>query len=318
MKLEPYPLCFTPVYKSYVWGGSRMAAEYGRAGAPEVCAESWEISGHPEGMSRVKNGVYAGDTLDALAKRLGAQLIGRPLERFPLIFKLIDAREQLSVQVHPSDETAAKWGGEAKSEMWVVLGAGANGRATLHAGLREGADEAAFRAALADGTAPSLLAAHEVREGDALHIPGGLVHAIGAGCLVYEVQQSSNTTHRLYDWGRGRRVHIDEGLRVVDWNLAAPRIIHPGNGAGWRDVVRCGYFHMRQLAFEGEVRVEMPGGSFQALFVKRGTARVETNGAAVELAPGASALLPACCDSFTLAADGPAEILATTLGDFAC
>ena len=140
--MEPKPLCFRPVYKSYLWGGKNLPACYGRADAPEVCAESWEISGHTEGMSVVDGGAYAGETLDALAKRFGAELMGRPLEKFPLIFKLINARERLSVQVHPSDASAKKWGGEAKSEMWYMLNDG-----QLYAGMRDDTTKPGFRAA---------------------------------------------------------------------------------------------------------------------------------------------------------------------------
>ena len=302
MKMEPQPLTFAPVYKSYLWGGERLPARYNRTDAPEVCAESWEISGHSDGMSVVDRGVYAGETLDALARRFGAQLIGRPLETFPLIFKLINAREQLSVQVHPSDATAAQWGGEAKSEMWYLLN---NGH--LCAGTRPGTTTALFQDALANHSVASLLIRHDVREGDALYIPGGLIHAICEGCLVYEVQQSSNTTYRLFDWERGRQLHIDEGLRVVDWQLA-PSLVRAS--AGDRDVIRCDYFHMRERALDGAATVAM-NDSFHVLFVKDGAVRVTAGGATVEAACGASVLLPACCGAYTL--EGRADLLITTL-----
>jgi len=340
MKMEPKPLCFRPVYKSYLWGGTCLPACYGRADAPEVCAESWEISGHSEGMSVVDGGAYAGETLDALAKRFGAQLMGRPFEKFPLIFKLINARERLSVQVHPSDASAKKWGGEAKSEMWYMLNDG-----QLYAGMRDDTTKPGFRAALATRVAihwlkkqninhpvvdaisdaekqehhdaatraaEKFLIRHDVHAGDALYIPGGLIHAIDAGCLVYEVQQCSNTTYRLYDWERNRKLHIDEGLRVVDWRLA-PSIVRAGEtAAGWRDVIQCDYFNLRELALESATTVAMAG-SFHALFVKSGTVRVEAGGAAIKAGCGASVLLPACCGAYTLAPEGRAEILVTTL-----
>ncbi len=317
MKFEAYPLCFAPVYKSYMWGGKRLAAKYGRVDAPEVCAESWEISGHAEGMSVVKNGVYAGETLDALVKRFGAELLGRPLDKFPLIFKLIDARERLSVQVHPSDATAAQWGGEAKSEMWMLLDG--EGVTHLYAGVQKGANEAGFRAALANRTTPQLLVDHEVREGDALYIQGGLIHAIGEGCLVYEVQQCSNTTYRLYDWdrvgadGKGRELHIDQGLRVTDWNLGAPPIVHADAATRWCNVIRSPYFDMRQLTLESDTERVAMADSFHALFVKRGNARVEAGGKTMDVPCGSSVLIPVCCGSYAITANGRAQILLTTL-----
>jgi len=305
MILEPKPLAFRPVYKSYLWGGRFLPAQYNRADAPEVCAESWEISGHSEGMSIVESGAHAGETLDALARRFGAQLIGRPLEKFPLIFKLINARERLSVQVHPSDAAALAHGGEAKSEMWFMLGDG-----KIYAGLRGGVDEKNFRAAIETKTVESLLVRHDVREGDAIYIPGGLIHAIGENCLVYEVQQASDTTYRLFDWERSRRLHIEQGMRVTDWGLATPKVVRATPRPGWHDVVRCEYFYMRELILNGAETVASDG-SCHALFVKRGTARVSSGGATMEAACGKSVLLPACCGAYAL--EGDAEILITTL-----
>jgi len=337
--MEPKPLTFVPVYKSYLWGGRQLPARYNRADAPEVCAESWEISGHPEGMGAVKNGAYAGETLDALNRRFGPQLAGRAFDKFPLIFKILNARERLSVQVHPSDAAAKKWGGEAKSEMWYMLS-----RGRLYAGMRDDTTKPGFRAALAGHFAASYLRRHnialaepdpektrlhpsfasravekyllhhDVRAGDALYIPGGLIHAIDAGCLVYEVQQCSNTTYRLYDWERNRKLHMDEGLRVVDWRLV-PRIACAPQtpSAGWRDVIRGPHFHLRELTLDAPETVST-GDSFHALFVKDGAARVEAGGAAMDAPCGTSVLLPACCGAYTLApVGGRAEILATTL-----
>ena len=337
MKMEPQPLCFAPVYKSYLWGGKRMPDRYNRPGAPEVCAESWEISGHSEGMSVAAGGAYAGETLGALNRRFGAQLAGREFEKFPLIFKILNARERLSVQVHPSDASAKRWGGEAKSEAWYMLGAG-----KLYAGVRGDTSKPGLRAALttriaihlqqlhnpghdagtlrhdlhtalATRAAEKYLLHHGLREGDALYIPGGLIHAVDAGCLVYEIQQCSDTTYRLYDWERNRRLHIDEGLRVVDWGLVPPINRAPETRAkGWRDVIRCDYFNLRELTLDAPETVATDG-SFHALFVKDGAARVEAGGVAIEAPCGASVLLPACCGAYTVVPAGCAAVLVTTL-----
>ena len=224
------PLLFRPVYKDYIWGGDRIPAAYSRGDAPGRCAESWEIAAHPDGDSVVAHGPFAGRTLSALTAEYGAALTGTRAPdptRFPLLFKLIDAREKLSVQVHPSDATAGLTGGEPKTEMWYVLDR--TGGATLYAGLRDGVTPAALRAALADGTAKHCLTEHPATPGQAIFIPGGLVHAIGDGCLIYEVQQNSNTTYRLYDWdrvgadGTPRALHVGQSFKVIDWTSRSDR-----------------------------------------------------------------------------------------------
>ena len=308
MKMDPRPLRFKPVYKPYPWGGKFLPERYRRTDAPEVCAESWEISGHPDGMSVVDGGPYDGARLDTLVERFAEQLIGWPFKKFPLLFKIINARERLSVQVHPSGPSATAHGGEAKSEMWYMLGPGA-----IYAGLREGTMMPDLLDALDRHSVASLLTRHEMAEGEAIFIPGGLIHAIDAGSLIYEVQQCSNTTYRLYDWGRvDRELHIEQGMRVIGWHLR-PSVIPRQNTAGWSDVIRNIFFHMRRLRLLQPTFVATDG-TFHALFVKRGAARLEAGDEIFNIASGDSILVPACCASYTLIpADSDAEILVTTL-----
>ena len=221
--MEPLlqPLVFNPVYKTSPWGGNRIAKLPGRSSsAPTPCSESWEISSHPAGVSVVKGDVL---TLPELAACGG--LVGRnaPVKDcFPLLFKLIDAAENLSVQVHPNNENAARVGGLPKTEMWFVLAAEPG--AFLYAGLKPGVTRAKLERVLRSGndSVASLLNAVPAVPGTALVIPGGLVHALGAGCLVYEVQQSSDTTFRLYDWDRppvaGRLLQTDKALEAIDFS----------------------------------------------------------------------------------------------------
>jgi mannose-6-phosphate isomerase len=319
------PLVFSPVYKDYLWGGHRIPDTYGRAGAPAVCAESWEISAHPDGESVVATGPFAGRGLAGLAAEFGAALLGTGAPdpaRFPLLFKLIDARDRLSVQVHPNAASAALTGGEPKTEMWVVLDRDPG--ASLYAGLAEGVTPASLRAALADGSAASQLVRLPVEPGQALFIPGGLVHAIGAGCLIYEVQQNSNTTYRLFDWkragadGKPRPLHIEESFKTIDWALRPPRMATPaangGDGANrWSDVVSCGFFTVRKLELEGKQQVAADGTSFHALFVTSGRISVTAGGERVTLGAGASALIPAAAAGYTLEPDATATLLITTL-----
>ena len=345
MNLSSKLLVFNPTYKDYIWGGSRIASLYARGGTPERCAESWEIAAHPDGDSVVAQGPFAGRTLSGLVAKFGAALIGTRAPsptRFPLLFKLIDAREKLSVQVHPSNATAGLTGGEPKTEMWYVLGH--TDGASLYAGLREGVTPDTLRAALDNGTAEQCLVEMRVAKGESLFIPGGLVHAIGAGCLIYEVQQNSNTTYRFYDWGRvgadgkPRPLHVAESFKVMDWALPPPRmtpptVTHTTARAAWADVVSCDYFNVRKLTVRGQETVPLDGTSFHALFVEAGRAFVEVGdnpyligagamGIIPSRAPpayvydhlltaGASALIPAAATRYTVT--GHASILVTTL-----
>jgi mannose-6-phosphate isomerase len=319
------PLIFKPIYKEYLWGGSRIPAAYGRAGAPAVCAESWEISAHPDGESAVASGPFAGRSLASLVADFGPTLLGSratDATRFPLLFKLIDARDRLSVQVHPNAANAALSGGEPKTEMWVVLERAPG--AILYAGLAEGVTPASLRAALADGTADAQLVRLPVEPGQALFIPGGLVHAIGAGCLIYEVQQSSNTTYRLFDWnrtgadGKPRQLHIEESFKTIGWALRPPQMVTPAvcNHDGesrWSAVVSCDFFTLRRLDLAEPCRTDVDGTTFHALFVAAGRATVTAGGESVSLSTGSSALIPASAAGYTLTPDTPATLLITTL-----
>ncbi len=319
------PLVFTPVYKDYIWGGSRIPATYGRVGAPAACAESWEISAHPDGESVVASGPLAGRALASLVTEFGPALLGTRVadaSRFPLLFKVIDARDRLSVQVHPNSATAALTGGEPKTEMWVVLERTPG--ASLYAGLAEDVTPQTLQAALTTGTAEAQLVRLAVEPGQALYIPGGLVHAIGAGCLVYEVQQNSNTTYRLFDWGRAgadgkpRQLHLEESFKTIDWSLRPPQMRTPvASGCDgsnrWSDLVSCDFFTLRKLDLSAPQRMELDGTTFHALFVTVGKVTVTAGGESVVLSAGSSALIPAAVADYTLTPAMPCTVLITTL-----
>ena len=325
MNLPKTPIVFHSVYKDYIWGGSRIPTAYGRVGAPAVCAESWEISAHPDGQSIVSAGPFAGRGLADLAATFGAALTGTRAPdptRFPLLFKLIDARDRLSVQVHPNNANAHLTHGEPKTEMWVVLDRVPH--ASLYAGLAEGVSPKSLRAALAAGSAESQLVRLQVEPGQALFIPGGLVHAIGAGCLIYEVQQNSNTTYRLFDWnragadGKPRQLHIDESFQSIDWSLQQPQMLTPAMSTSsrrntWYDVVSCDYFTLRKLALMDSASVPVDGTSFHALFVEKGRVTVSAGGESVPLSAGASCLIPAAAAVYSLTPDSPTTLFITTL-----
>lgn len=320
----PSILRFSPIYKDYLWGGGRIPARFGRAGAPAVCAESWEISAHPDGESVVCGGPLSGRRLSSLAAEYGRVLMGRRApspDRFPLLCKIIDARQSLSVQVHPSPADPSADPREYKNECWHLLEADPG--ATIYAGLCGAArDRASLEAiAVSDPKAlSSVLARHNPREGETLYIPAGLVHAIGAGSLIYEVQQNSNTTYRLYDWdrrgadGKPRQLHFAEALRSIDFSLPTPEFTAPTaiDGSADRLCLETPYF--RIIETTSGCRRELRGESFDIVFVKNGAfSFIGADGAKAELAAGSSALVPACASYSLRPVAGDASALITSL-----
>ncbi len=217
MKL--YPLKLTPVLKSAIWGGHRIFDTFSVGKADEESAEAWMLTLRPDGVNRIENGEAAGMTLADYANAVGMPALCES-EEFPLLIKIIDANDRLSVQVHPDDAYAAAHGLDAgKTEMWYVLDAEPG--ATLVSGLKDGVSAEDMRRAVENGTCEKLLNAVPVQKGDCFYIPAGLVHAIGRGILIAEIQQNSNTTYRLYDYdrvgtdGKKRELHIEKGVEVI-------------------------------------------------------------------------------------------------------
>ena len=287
-------LKFRHIYSSAPWGGKMVARHYGRSDVPAVCSESWEISGHRFGMSVVAEGLHAGRTLDELAKTQGRGLIGSKspvADRFPLLFKLIDARWPLSIQVHPNERTAPLTGGEPKTEAWYVIKAFPG--AALYAGLKHPFEEQDLREIVAQG--PILLdqlMPLQVSAGDMLYVPGGMPHAIGGGCFIYEVQQASDTTYRFYDWdradkdGRKRPLHIEESFRSLDYSIP-PAKIHR------KDAMNTPFFRIRVETLSSPLTLRTDGSSFIAGFVLSGATDVAAFGESF-LVPASAGELEIC------------------------
>jgi mannose-6-phosphate isomerase len=311
--MEIYPILLKPVYKEYIWGGNRIARKYQRSDAPETCAESWEVTDRPEGMSVVINGSLKGRPLHELVTEMGSDLLGSAVKakNFPLLIKIIDARKDLSVQVHPNNDNAHLTGGEPKTEMWYVLDA--EPKSIIYAGMKPGVTRAKFEKALAEGCLDKdVLAAVPATPGRTVFVPGGRVHAIGAGCLLLEVQQNSNTTYRVYDWGRvgsdgkPRELHLEKALQVIDWDNPMPEIVPPrvlDNGDSPNrllQVIDSPFFSMRRLDLKEIQDVNHDGSSFQILFTIHGSVLVGANGIMASCGPGTSCLLPAAARSYTI------------------
>lgn len=227
-----YPLKFTPVYQERIWGGIGLSLEFGRKLPSDRIGESWEISAHPNGLSRVSNGPLAGESIPQLIGDFGTAFLGvkapsQAFERFPLLIKLLDASEKLSVQVHPGNAYALEHEGElGKYEIWYILAAKPGAKIVY--GLKAGTDKAAFEKALACGDLESYLNVVSVKAGEVYAIPPGLVHALGAGIIVAEIQQNSDTVYRVYDYnrvdqsGKTRPLHLKKALDVIRFDDFLP------------------------------------------------------------------------------------------------
>lgn len=323
---EWYPLRFRPVYQDYVWGGDRIGRLFGRDVPPGRQAESWEIADRPEGMGVVLNGVLAGRTLHDLVVSMGPDLLGRRVRAdvFPLLIKVIDARETLSVQVHPDNESAAGVGGEPKTEMWYVLAADPD--ACVYCGLQPGVTREAFGRAVPAGTLASMLVRVPVRANDAVYVPGGRVHAIGAGCLLLECQQNSNTTYRIHDWGRvgadgkPRPLHIEQAMKVIRWTDHEPPLVRPrlvesmSHNERW-EVLTSPYFRMERYRLREPLVWRRDRETFQVAFVQQGRVRLSHASFAEEASPGQTYLIPAACPDLALqpVGDAPVQLLTMSL-----
>ena len=305
-ELPLYPLKLEPSPHVKVWGGRRLAERLNKTLPDEqLYGESWELHGE----SRVVNGALRGWTLDQLAQRYGAQLLGKgndPEAGFPLLAKFIDADDWLSIQVHPNDEQALELEGEprGKTEAWIVLAAEAG--AQLVIGVKPGSSRATLAEAIERGELETLLAYAEVKAGDTLYMPANTIHALGPGILIYEIQQSSDITYRLYDWGRlgldgaPRELHIDKGLQVADLE-ALPRIGQPDGEL----LVNGQYFRTWRHELKDERLGIATPDRFQALTCIAGSFRLEANDCEpVSLALGETCLVPACIGEFVLHGSG--------------
>jgi mannose-6-phosphate isomerase len=227
------PLLFEPIFMERIWGGQRLESEFGKKlPAQKRIGESWEIVDRPEAQSVVLNGPLRGKTLHDLWTQDRSEIFGNlpDASRFPLLVKLLDAHEKLSLQVHPPEKVASKLGGEPKTEFWYV--AAADPGAELYLGFRESITRDQFEKALRDGTAAGHVHKIRVKSGDAVFLPAGRLHALGAGNLLIEIQQNSDTTYRVFDWnrvddkGKQRQLHIEQALQCIDFNDVRPRLLH--------------------------------------------------------------------------------------------
>jgi mannose-6-phosphate isomerase len=323
---EPYPLRFTPLFRDYVWGGTRLQSELGKPTGPGIWAESWEVVDHVNGQSVVSSGPAAGQALCQLVNLWQERLVGKDVwariqseatpaqlrGRFPLLFKFLDAAQNLSVQVHPDDTAGARQTPPdlGKTEAWYILAAAPGSQ--IYAGLKPGVTREDFIAACRQNQAVSLLHSFPAAAGQSVFISAGTIHAIGAGLLVAEIQQASDTTYRIDDWGRmgndgkPRPLHLQQALEVSDF-VSGPvePIIAPAE-SGNSTLVRCPYFELNRIS--AREPFELGGdGRFHLLAVIGGAA--EISGSPGKLDKGATVLLPAALGPTRIEPSAQVELL---------
>ena len=306
------PLLFDPIIKRIRWGGRRLGERLGKTiGTESDYAESWEVADHGTDQTLVASGEYKGWPLSRLVAEKGNELFGRhaPRTQFPLLIKFLDACDHLSVQVHPNDAQAKTYdpAENGKTEAWVIVDAEPGSK--LFAGLKAGVTAEQLGSASADGTVEALLHSFEVAPGECLFIPAGTVHAIGAGIVIAEIQQMSDITFRLYDWGRTgadgkpRELHLDDAIRCTDFDRGPVNPVKPQrqeHASGVTDeLVRGEFFVIRRHILE-QNWILATDNRFHVLMLVRGKANLRCDGVSTPVPLGQTVLVPASSPDVTL------------------
>jgi mannose-6-phosphate isomerase len=301
-----YPLVFQPRFKARVWGGRELERLYGKklpAGQP--IGEAWEVSDRPGDASVVVNGPFAGQDLRWLMEQYAGEILGdaKPSAdgRFPLLCKILDARERLSLQVHPPTGNCKELKGEPKTEMWFI--ADASPGACLYVGLKAGVTRAKFEMKIADGTVADCFHRLPVSVGDTMFLPSGRVHAIGQGLVIFEIQQNSDTTYRVFDWnrvgldGKPRELHIAQSLASIDFNDFEPELVATSFAADGlvqkRPLVIDPLFNVAVWKLDHGTKGALKAKKLQIVAVTEGNMAVEHGPTSVNLSAGEFCLVPA-------------------------
>lgn len=301
-----------PACKDYVWGGRRLVEDFGVA-SNKIVAEAWMLSAHPDGASTVSGGQFDGKTLAEYIKLCGNEILGTNCQNFrdfPILIKLIDARENLSVQVHPTDDYALTHENQfGKTEMWYVLDTDEN--AFLYCGFKKKISREEFAARIKNNSLLEVLNAIPAKRGEVIYIPAGTIHALGKGVLVAEIQQNSNVSYRIYDYGRDRPLHIAQALDVTNLNPPNER------GESYPHVAACDYFVVDKLDLDGKILSQaqgtLDGKTFLHVMILGGEGTISSGDEEFSYGKG---------DSFFLTADagdwlvrGSCDALLTTIPD---
>lgn len=304
-----YPFKLKPVYKEIIWGGKKIEKYFNRETPFDKTAESWELCERDDGMSVITNGELKGLEFTKLIadyreKVLGTESIKKYGNYFPLLIKIIDANDKLSVQVHPDDEYAQLHGEKnGKNELWYIIDAKKD--AKLVYGLKDTVTKEDFAEAVKNGTIKDTLNEVPVKPGDAFFIPAGTVHAILDGILIAEIQQNSNTTYRIYDWdrvgkdGKPRELHVKEALDVVAFQKALPKISERDENPT-RTILESKFFNIEEIKLDGKIERKTDEKTFCVIMNLTGDTKITYDDGVVELKKGDTVLIPAFLGNYSI------------------
>lgn len=318
--IERKPIRFVPYLKSVIWGGDKICRYKGIEQPEPSIGESWEISAVPGHESVVAQGEYSGRKITDLIAQFGDELLGKSVtarysSKFPLLIKLIDARDNLSVQVHPGDKLARlRHGGMGKSELWYVIET-ENG-SKIYSGLKMAMTPEEYVNKVTDGTFADAVAEHKSQPGDVFFLPAGRVHAIGAGNFLAEIQESSDVTYRIYDYGRRdaqgnlRELHTDLAKDAIDFKVY-PEYKNPpiSDDAEYREIGHCEHFTTARIAVDGKMDLNLEFDSFSVMMCVEGSVTLRFDSGEETIEQGTTVLLPAVMTHIRL--DGKGTLLLT-------
>lgn len=312
-----YPLQFEPILKDRIWGGTKLKTYLNKPITSEITGESWEISTVENDVSVIANGFFKGKSLNKIISEFPKEVLGTKVyeqfgKQFPLLFKYLDAREDLSIQVHPNDELAAKRHNSfGKTEMWYVMQADDDAR--LIVGFKEKSSKEAYQKSLENKTIIDILDTKKVKKGDVFFLETGTVHAIGAGTVIAEIQQTSDITYRLYDFdrvdaqGNKRELHIDLALDAINYNVVEAQKDYSRVKNSSNEMVNCPYFTTNFIPLDGKIEVEKDKKSFTVYMCVEGNFELEYKNENYNYKTGDTVLVPAEMASFEI--NGKASLL---------
>ncbi|MDF2615113.1 MAG: class mannose-6-phosphate isomerase [Clostridia bacterium] len=316
-------LKLNPVFKDYIWGGDKLKTLYHKKSNLERVAESWELSTHKDGECTIVEGIFAGQTLTEFIKEKGKTVLGEKSssnDELPILIKLIDARDNLSVQVHPDDEYALKNEGDfGKTEMWYVLEAEEG--AQLVYGFKEDITKEEFKKYIETNTLTKVLNTVDVKKGDVFFISPGTMHAIGKGIMIAEIQQSSNVTYRVYDYGRvgtdgkPRELHVEKAIEVTTFKKAdkakAEYTLEKFEGCCRGIIASCKYFTVELIDVANETEMTADQRSFHSLLVVDGEVKIYSDKDRIHAKKGDSIFIPASYGTYRV--EGKGQVILSTL-----
>jgi mannose-6-phosphate isomerase len=317
MSIKFYPLQFEPILKERIWGGEKLKTVLNKPIVSKITGESWELSTVEGDVSIIANGEFKGKSLTSLIDEMPNEILGTEVykrfgKQFPLLFKYLDAREDLSIQVHPNDELAKKRHNSfGKTEMWYVMQADADARIIVGFKQKSNADE--YLENLKNKTLLSILDDVKVKTGDVFFLETGTVHAIGAGLVVAEIQQTSDITYRIYDFdrvdtqGNSRELHVDLALEAINYNKVDAYKKYDTKLNQSNGIVDCPYFTTNFIPLDGEITVVKTGKTFTVYMCLEGAFDIEYNNSKLLYEKGDTVLIPAAMNAFVL--QGTASIL---------